>query len=127
MVEYINISEAVNQSVGRSGRTTYKEEEKIRITKYAHLHTTTNDLKHFKKEFPNLSEPSIRRWLSTYRKHLTEGQSRFRQNCNLGKKRKAVISTGGTGFEIVEVFIEYPESWRLYQPACCFWCVDGPH
>ena len=69
-VEYINISEAVNQSVGRSGRTTYKEEEKIRITKYANLQTTTNALKHFKKEFPNLSEPSVHRWLSTYRKHL---------------------------------------------------------
>ena len=69
-VEYINISEAVNQIVGRSGRTTYKEEEKIRIAKYANLHTTTNVLKHFKKEFPNLSESSIRRWLSTYRKHL---------------------------------------------------------
>ena len=68
-VEYINISEAVNQSVGRSGRTTYKEEEKIRIGKYANLHTTTNALKHFKKEFPNLSEPSIRH-LSTYRKNL---------------------------------------------------------
>ena len=37
---------------------------------YANLHTTTNALKHFKKELPNISEPSIRRWLSTYRKHL---------------------------------------------------------
>ena len=60
----------MNQSVGGSERRTYKEEEMIRIAKYANLHATTNALKHFMKEFPNLSEPSIRRWLSTYRKHL---------------------------------------------------------
>ena len=69
-VEYINITESLNTNVGERKRTTYKEEEKMRIAKYANVHTTANAVKHFKAEFPNLKEASIRRWLSTYRKHL---------------------------------------------------------
>ena len=40
-------------------RVMYKEEEKIKVVKYACSHGVTNAIRFFKKDFPNLAENAV--------------------------------------------------------------------
>ena len=51
-------------------RVTYKEEEKVKVAKYARSHGVTNTIRFFKKEFPNLTESSVRPWVSKYKEEI---------------------------------------------------------
>ena len=53
-----------------SARVTYKEEDKCKIAKYANHCRTTNAVNRFKKEFPKLTESTVRGWLAKYRSQL---------------------------------------------------------
>ena len=53
-------------------RATYSEEEKLRIAKYAHLHTPSRAVKYFIKDFPNLRESTVRPWLTKFRGQLSD-------------------------------------------------------
>ena len=68
--EYNNIAEGLQIGTGRRGRTTYKEEQKMRMSKYANMFTVTKAIEHFKKEFPNLTESTVRPWVRNYREEL---------------------------------------------------------
>ena len=70
LVEYANVAENLRLGCAKNRRQTYKEEEKIRITKYANSYGTTAAIKFFKNEFPNLRESTVRPWLATYRDGL---------------------------------------------------------
>ena len=71
LMEYAHVEETLRLGVlVVKRRQTYKEEEKIRITKYANIYGTAAASKFFKKEFPNLRESTVHPWLATYRKGL---------------------------------------------------------
>ena len=53
-------------------RVTYKETDKIRIVRYANLHSLSRAVKHFANEFPKLTESTIRPWLKRYREQLKQ-------------------------------------------------------
>ena len=48
-------------------RTTYQEDEKIKIAKYTNTHGPASAVRHFKQGFPNLSESTLRPWVAKYR------------------------------------------------------------
>ena len=48
----------------------YKEEEKIKVVKYACSHGVTNAIKFFKKEYPNLMESTVRPWVNKYKEEI---------------------------------------------------------
>ena len=48
----------------------YKEEEKIKVIKYACSHGVTNAIKFFKKEYPNLMESTVRPWVNEYKEEI---------------------------------------------------------
>ena len=56
-------------------RTTYHEGEKMKVAKYANVHGPANALRHFKKDFPNLTESTIRGWLTKYRSEIKRTSS----------------------------------------------------
>ena len=51
-------------------RVTYKEEEKMKVFKYACSHGVTNAIRFFKKELPNLTESIVRPWVSKYKEEI---------------------------------------------------------
>ena len=51
-------------------RTKYTEEEKMKIVKYAASHGVASALRYFRKDFPNLTESTVRPWLSKYRDEI---------------------------------------------------------
>ena len=64
IVETIKLAE-------KAKRITYKEEDKLRITKYANLYGTANAVRRYSKEFPNISESTVRGWLKNFHGELT--------------------------------------------------------
>lgn len=68
--EYDNITEVLEMTSARRKRTTYTDAQKTRIARYANMYNPTNALEHFKKEFPYLTEASIRRWVKQYRQAI---------------------------------------------------------
>ena len=68
--EYNNIAEVLQIGTGRRNRTTYKEEQKMRIAKYANMFTITKAIQHFQKEFPNLTESTVQPWVRNYHDEL---------------------------------------------------------
>ena len=51
-------------------RVMYKEEEKMKVVKYACSHGVTNAIRFFKKEFPNLTESTVRPWVNKYKEEI---------------------------------------------------------
>jgi len=47
-------------------RKTYCKDEKIKIAKYANSHETVNAIKHFRQDFPDLTESTLRPWVAKY-------------------------------------------------------------
>jgi len=47
-------------------------EQKARISKYAADQETTNAMRHFSKDFPNLRESTVRGWKSVYLKEVSK-------------------------------------------------------
>ena len=51
-------------------RVMYKEEEKMKVVKYACSHGVTNVIRFFKKEFPNLTGSTVRPWVNKYKEEI---------------------------------------------------------
>ena len=51
-------------------RVMYKEEDKMKFFKYACSHGVTNAIRFFKKEFPDLTESSVRYWVNKYKEEI---------------------------------------------------------
>ncbi|PFX26609.1 hypothetical protein AWC38_SpisGene8728 [Stylophora pistillata] len=66
--EYVSIvTEVQSMPQVKRKRKTYREGEKIKIAKYADSHGTVNAIKHFRQDFPNLTESTLRPWVAKYR------------------------------------------------------------
>ena len=65
-------------------RTMYKEEEKLRVARYAMLHGNRPAVVHFQDEFPNINESSVRRWTEKYTQLTANPQQ---ANISIGMKR----------------------------------------
>ena len=64
------VKEVQNGPPAKRKRTTYREDEKMKIAKYANIYGTVSALRHFKQDFPKLTESTIRPWLAKYRSQL---------------------------------------------------------
>ena len=53
----------------------YKEEEKMKVVKYACSHGVTNVIRFFKKEFPNLTGSTVRSWVNKYKEKVIKKKS----------------------------------------------------
>ena len=53
----------------------YKEEEKMKVVKCACSPGVTNAIRFFKKEFPNLTESSVRPWVSKYKEEIKKNSA----------------------------------------------------
>ena len=51
-------------------RVKYKEEEKMKVVKYACSHGVTNAIRFFKEGFPNLTESTVHPWVSKYKEEI---------------------------------------------------------
>ena len=63
----------------------------MKITKYANLYGSANAVRRYSKEFPNISESTVRRWLKKFR-----GESTCRvpsKEVVISKKRTTVVHT----------------------------------
>ena len=58
----------------KKGRVTYKEEEKMKVVKYACSHGVTNAIRFFEKEFPNLTKSTVRPLSGNTKKKLRKSQ-----------------------------------------------------
>ena len=69
--EYDSIKDTLNlHPETKKRRVTYKEEEKMKVVKYACSHGVTNAIRFFKKEFPNLTESTVRSWVSKFKEEI---------------------------------------------------------
>ena len=68
--EYESILETIKPAE-KTKRITYKEEDKMKITKNANLYSIANAVRPYSKEFPNISESTVRGWLKKFRGELT--------------------------------------------------------
>ncbi|PFX18016.1 hypothetical protein AWC38_SpisGene17650 [Stylophora pistillata] len=87
--EQCNVTLEINNAASIScmyKRVTYKEEDKCKIAKYANHCGTTNVVR-FKKEFPKLTESTIRGWLTKYRSQLKNTPQTTPQDVQIGTKR----------------------------------------
>ena len=65
-----NIIETIRPAE-KAKRITYKEKDKMKITKYANLYGRAKAVRQYSKEFPNISESTVRGWLKKVRGELT--------------------------------------------------------
>jgi hypothetical protein len=63
--EYDSILDSVNAPT-KDKRCTYKEEDKIKMTKYANTYGVANAVRRYCKEFPSIKEGTIRGWLKKF-------------------------------------------------------------
>ena len=69
--ELLKVKESLQLVEGKSDkRRTYKEIEKREIAKYGKLHGATAAVKRYRKQFPSLTEGTVRPWVKAYRKSL---------------------------------------------------------
>ena len=61
---------SAERTASQAKRTTYREDEKMKIAKYANIYGTVSALRYFKQDFPKLTESTIRPWLAKYRSQL---------------------------------------------------------
>ena len=60
------VKEVQNGPPAKRKRTNYREDVKMKIAKYANIYGTVSALRHFKQDFPKLTESTIRPWLAKY-------------------------------------------------------------
>ena len=67
--EYENIEETIKpaEKAKKKKKITYKEEGKMKITKYANLYGIANAVRRYSKEYPNISESTVHDWLNQTR------------------------------------------------------------
>ena len=73
--EYDNIVAEVEFVPNKRRRITYHERDKLKISKYANAHGVTAAIKLFQRDFPKLTESTVRPWLKKYRDRLHESSS----------------------------------------------------
>ena len=75
--EYDNIVAEVEIVPKKRRRTTYHERDKVKITKYANTyHGVAFAIKFFQRDFPKLTESTVRPWLKKYHAELQKSTSR---------------------------------------------------
>ena len=67
---YESIVETI-KPVEKAKVISYKEEEKIKNTKYVKLYGIANAVRRYSKEFPNVSESTVCGWLKNFRGEST--------------------------------------------------------
>ena len=80
---YDGISDAEERL--KKKRMTNKEEDKLKIASFAHQRGPAYAVKHFIKEFPNLTESTTRGWLAKYRSQIKNATSE--KTITIGAKR----------------------------------------
>ena len=65
--EYDNIVAEVEIVPNKRRRTTYHERDKVKIAKYANTSGVASAIKFFQRDFPKLTESTVRPWLKKYR------------------------------------------------------------
>ena len=68
--EFISISDALSMDSEVSRRTTYKEEDKLSIAKYANMFGVASAVRHFQSKHHTIQESTVRGWLVKYRESL---------------------------------------------------------
>ena len=70
--ELKNVCEGISEAEGRpkKRRMVYKEEDKLRIAVFAHRNGPARAVKNFIDDFTNLTESTIRGWLTKYRSQI---------------------------------------------------------
>ena len=63
--EYDNIVPEVEIVLNKRRRTTYHERDKVKIAKYANTYGVASAIKFFQRDFPKLTESTVRPWLTT--------------------------------------------------------------
>ena len=58
-------------------KVTCKEEEKMKVVKYAYSHGVTNSIGFFKKEFPNLTESTGRPWVNKCKEKIKKKSAEY--------------------------------------------------
>lgn len=89
--EQSNVTLEINNAASincKCKRVTYKEEDKCKIAKYANHCGTTNAVNRFKKEFPKLTESTVRGWLTKYMSQLKNTPQIAPQDVQIGTKHR---------------------------------------
>ena len=73
--EYDNIVAEVEIVPNKRRRTTYHERDKVKIAKYANTYGVASAIKFFQRDFPKLTESTVRPWLKKYRAGLQKSSS----------------------------------------------------
>ena len=86
--EQSNVTLEINNAASvncKCKRVTYKE-DKCKIAKYANHYGTTNAVNRFKKEFPKLTESTVRGWLTKHWLQLKNTPQIAPQDVQIGTK-----------------------------------------
>ena len=73
--EYDNIVAEVEIVPNKRRRTTYHVRDKVKIAKYANTYGVASAIKFFQRDFPKLTESTVRPWLKKYRAGLQKSSS----------------------------------------------------
>ena len=71
--EHALVIEEIANATGsaKSQRTRYQESDKLVIAKYGNIHGPARAVAKYTKQFPKLSESTVRAWIAKYRKQLS--------------------------------------------------------
>ena len=75
--EHSLIIEEIDNATGstKSKRVNYKESDKLMIAEYANMHGPARATAKYVKQFPKLSESTVRGWVAKYRKELSSTEN----------------------------------------------------
>ena len=122
--EVANIVEEIREASGienqNKKRVTYKEQDKLRVAKYASQYGPTRTVTFFSKEFPSLSESTVRPWVQKYRSQIREMSTRDNrpETVKIGEKR-------GRPLPLPDELDRKLRSFIISLRAACLWCING--
>ena len=93
MREHALVVEEIANATGstKSKRVSYKESDKLMIAKYGNIHGPARTIAKYVKQFPKLTESTVRKWIAKYRKELsTAGNNQI--PISIGEKRGRPLS-----------------------------------
>ena len=90
--EHALVIEEIANATGsaKSQRTNYQESDKLAIAKYGNIHGPARAVAKYIKQFPKLSESTVRAWIAKYRKQLSTSTNN--QIISIGEKRGRPLS-----------------------------------
>ena len=114
--EYDSIKETLEAHPETKKRgVTYKEEEKMKVVKYACSHGVTNAIRFFKKEFPNLTESTVR------------NQEKANRVCNHIREKRETPTSNRIRHKTSSFHNKYENSRRDDQQTCYLWNFNGSY